>query len=124
MRISELIPRELIIPELVSRDRTGIAGTGSKYRRPVSGLLSREELRGDFKGNGKGWAVPVVGEGFAIPHGKLRGIDQIIIGFGRSPAGILLTPWTGKPAHYFFVLMAPEHSAGDHLKAWPRFHGS
>jgi PTS system nitrogen regulatory IIA component len=58
-----------------------------------------------------------IGEGFAIPHGKLKHIDQIIISFGRSRSGIPFDSMDGKPAHYFFVLVAPENSAGEHLKA-------
>ena len=58
-----------------------------------------------------------IGDGFAIPHGKSKFIDQMIISFGRSRAGIPFDSLDGKPAHYFFVLIAPENSAGDHLKA-------
>ena len=58
-----------------------------------------------------------IGEGFAIPHGKLKTLEQIVIAFGRSHQGIPFDSMDGKDAYYFFVLIAPEDSAGLHLKA-------
>ena len=57
-----------------------------------------------------------IGEGIAIPHGKLQGLDEILLSFGRSSEGISFDAMDGKPVHLFFLLMAPENSAGLHLK--------
>jgi PTS system nitrogen regulatory IIA component len=40
-----------------------------------------------------------------------------LLSFGRSPEGIAFEAMDGKPVHLFFLLMAPENSAGLHLKA-------
>lgn len=61
-----------------------------------------------------------IGNGVAIPHGKLRTINQIVTGFGRSLSGIEFDSQDGKPAHLFFVLLAPENAASLHLKALAR----
>ncbi|MDO9559340.1 MAG: PTS sugar transporter subunit IIA [Syntrophales bacterium] len=58
-----------------------------------------------------------IGEGIAIPHGKLAGLDNLIVCFGRSAAGIDFNAMDGNPVHLFFLLLAPENSAGQHLKA-------
>ncbi len=58
-----------------------------------------------------------IGDGIAIPHGKLAGLDEMVIAFGRSREGIDFEAMDGKPVHLFFLLMAPENSAGQHLKA-------
>jgi len=58
-----------------------------------------------------------IGDGIAIPHGKVPGLDELVLSFGRSTAGINFDSMDGKPAHLFFLLMAPENSAGQHLKA-------
>ena len=58
-----------------------------------------------------------IGDGIAIPHGKLAGLDEILVAFGRSREGIAFEAMDGKPVHLFFFLMAPENSAGRHLKA-------
>jgi PTS system nitrogen regulatory IIA component len=57
-----------------------------------------------------------IGEGIAIPHGKITGLDQLILSFGRSAVGIDFDAMDGKPVHLFFLLIAPENSAGQHLK--------
>src|SRR5499427_1158388 len=61
-----------------------------------------------------------LGEGVAIPHGKLPGLQRVVAAFGRSPAGIDFQSLDGKPTHLFFLLVAPEDSAGAHLKALAR----
>ena len=58
-----------------------------------------------------------IGEGIAIPHGKLAGLNNLIVCFGRSAAGIDFNAMDGNPVHLFFLLLAPENSAGQHLKA-------
>jgi len=61
-----------------------------------------------------------LGEGVAIPHGKLPGLRRVVAGFGRSTAGVDFSSLDGKPTHLFFLLVAPEDSAGAHLKALAR----
>jgi PTS system nitrogen regulatory IIA component len=58
-----------------------------------------------------------IGDGIAIPHGKLKGLESLVISFGRSRGGIDFESIDGKPVHIFFLLMAPESSTGQHLKA-------
>ena len=61
-----------------------------------------------------------IGEGVAIPHGKLPGLSQLTATFGRSVGGVDFDAIDGKPTHLFFALFAPENSAGIHLKALAR----
>jgi PTS system nitrogen regulatory IIA component len=61
-----------------------------------------------------------LGEGVAIPHGKLASVKRVLAAFGRSPAGVDFASLDGKPTHLFFLLVAPEDSAGAHLKALAR----
>lgn len=61
-----------------------------------------------------------IGEGVAIPHGKYPGIKFLTGALGRSTKGIDFQSMDGKPAHLFFLLVAPENSAGLHLKALAR----
>jgi len=59
-------------------------------------------------------------DGIAIPHGKIPGLERILIGCGRSLEGINFDAHDAKPTHLFFVLLAPEFAAGQHLKALSR----
>jgi PTS system nitrogen regulatory IIA component len=61
-----------------------------------------------------------IGDGVAIPHGKLNGLDNLLLVFGRSLQGIDFDSLDGKPAYLFFLVLAPENSAGIHLKALAR----
>jgi PTS system nitrogen regulatory IIA component len=56
----------------------------------------------------------------AIPHGKLPTVGQVVAAFGRSVPGVDFESLDGKPTHLFFLLVAPEGSAGAHLKALAR----
>ena len=61
-----------------------------------------------------------IGDGIAIPHGKLADLDELLLSFGRSLDGVDFDSLDGKPAHLFFLVVAPENSAGTHLKALAR----
>jgi len=61
-----------------------------------------------------------IGDGIAIPHGKLRGVTKIIGAFGRHQQGVDFDSLDGEPSQIFFVLVAPEDSASLHLKALAR----
>ena len=58
-----------------------------------------------------------IGDGVAIPHGKISELQELVVAFGRSKAGISFDAIDGKPVHLFFLLLAPENSTGQHLKA-------
>jgi PTS system nitrogen regulatory IIA component len=61
-----------------------------------------------------------IGEGVAIPHGKMTGLDRLVASFARSPAGVDFESIDGQPTHHFFLLVVPEHSGGQYLKALAR----
>ncbi len=61
-----------------------------------------------------------IGHGVAIPHGRLSGLNEILLVFGRSPEGVDFDAHDGKPVNLFFLLVAPEDSAGLHLKTLAR----
>jgi PTS system nitrogen regulatory IIA component len=56
----------------------------------------------------------------AIPHGKMPGLARLVASFARSRAGVDFQSIDGQPTHLFFLLVVPEHSGGQHLKALAR----
>ena len=119
MRLSDILSESLIVPELKAKNKREVLEEltaslvdheeGLDHDRLVSVLMDREEL-----------GSTGIGEGLAIPHGKLNEIDHLFAVFGRSKHGVDFQSMDGKPAHLFFLLFAPENSAGVHLKALAR----
>ncbi|MCM8798983.1 MAG: PTS sugar transporter subunit IIA [Candidatus Omnitrophica bacterium] len=61
-----------------------------------------------------------VGQGIAIPHGKSDCVKELTAAMGISKRGINFDALDGEPVYIFFLLLAPEDSAGPHLKALAR----
>ncbi len=116
MKILDILDKKLIIPQLVSKNKEGVlrelVHVLSQMERQVNEdrtieiLLERESL-----------GSTGIGEGVAIPHGKSKEANRILASFGRSVSGLDFQSLDGKPTHLFFLLLAPENSAGMHLKA-------
>ena len=116
MNITDLLQKEFIIEELKSKSKKEVLYELSEaflrgninidLDSMVEVLLEREKL-----------GSTGIGDGIAIPHGKIPGLENLIVSFGRSHKGIDFDSLDGKPVHIFFLLMAPENSAGQHLKA-------
>ena len=119
MRIAEFLREDLVFPDLAASDKAGILGelcAGLARAHPslnasqlTETLLEREKL-----------GSTGIGEGVAIPHGKLSGVPGLLAAFGRKRAGVDFAAIDGKPTFLFFVLFAPDNSAGLHLKALAR----
>ena len=85
------------------------ANPGLDKKQLLQTILEREKL-----------GSTGLGVGVAIPHGKFDGLDKLAASFGRSQKGIDFSSMDNKPAHLFFMLIAPKNCAGDHLKALAR----
>lgn len=116
MKMLDILDRECIIAELRSRTKKEVLEelTGALLNCKadldkealVEVLLEREQL-----------GSTGIGDGIAIPHGKVPDLDELIVSFGRSTLGIEFDSMDGRPTHLFFLLIAPENSAGVHLRA-------
>ncbi len=58
-----------------------------------------------------------VGNGIAIPHGKLAGLDRLYGVFARIETPVEFDSIDGQPVDLVFLLLAPESAGADHLKA-------
>ncbi|MCB8819332.1 PTS IIA-like nitrogen regulatory protein PtsN [Microvirga rosea] len=61
-----------------------------------------------------------IGEGIAIPHGKLAGLDRIFGLMARLDKPIDFEALDGQQVDVLFLLLAPEGAGADHLKALAR----
>jgi PTS system nitrogen regulatory IIA component len=101
--------KEEVIEELV----TLLVSTGAIEKKSkakiVEVIMAREAL-----------GSTAIGQGIAIPHGKSESVSKLVSGLGISKKGIDFDSLDGEPAHIFFILIAPQDSAGPHLKALAR----
>jgi PTS system nitrogen regulatory IIA component len=118
MKILESLHRDAILTDLTSRDKSGII---EELAVPVARIIgvSRAELVNVLMERERLGSTGI-GMGIGIPHGKLKDIDTLFMGFGLSRKGVDFDSLDGRPAHLFFMLITPESSTGLHLKALAR----
>lgn len=119
MKITDFLTAEGIIPDLAGTDKRAVLNELAEKFAAADGapagdrvlqvLLEREKI-----------STTAIGEGVAIPHGKLADVDRVSAVFARSTAGVDFASLDGAPTHLFFALIAPEDGAADHLKAMAR----
>lgn len=61
-----------------------------------------------------------IGHNVGIPHAKVDCIKTLVGAFGLSKKGVDFDSLDGEPVYIFFLLLAPQDSAGPHLKALAR----
>jgi PTS system nitrogen regulatory IIA component len=61
-----------------------------------------------------------IGDGIAIPHGKMKKAKELVLAFGRSLSGVDFNALDGRKVNLFFLLVAPEDAVGVHLKMLAR----
>jgi fructose-specific phosphotransferase system IIA component len=101
--------KEEVLKELV--DTLINAGDIEKrYRNKlIDALMAREAL-----------GSTAIGQGIAIPHAKSDCVNKLVAAFGLSKKGVDFDSLDGELAYIFFLLVAPQDSAGPHLKALAR----
>ncbi len=57
-----------------------------------------------------------VGNGVAIPHGKIEGLEDILLCFGRSRAGLNFDAIDNRPVYLFILLLSPADKAMEYLQ--------
>lgn len=118
MKILEVLHKETILTDLKSTDKKGVLEelvapvaemTGIEAEKLVRILMEREQL-----------GSTGIDGGIGFPHGKLKELDSLIVGFGLSRRGVNFESMDGKPTYIFFLLFTPESSTGLHLKLLAR----
>ena len=119
MRIQDILPPGAVVDGLLAETKEGVLRELSEAICGRIPALSPDRLTAILMDR-EGLGSTGIGEGVAIPHGKVPGIDRLVTVFGRSSGGVQFASLDGKPARLFFLILAPENSAGMHLKALAR----
>jgi len=121
MKIMDFLHKKAVTVDLKSRDKKGVIRelvaltirTGEvkpKDKESLVKILFDRELLGSTG----------IGLNIGIPHGKSPGVKNLIGAVGISKPGVNFDSLDGEPAYIFFLLIAPQESAGPHLKALAR----
>jgi len=118
MNITDFLSKKAIVPDIKSSKKEDVirelvdalinaAEVEKKDRNKIVDLLiSRESL-----------GSTAIGQGVAIPHAKADCVKKMVAAFGLSQKGLDFDSLDGEPVYIFFLLLAPQDSAGPHLKA-------
>ncbi len=118
MDLSDLIEVSAVLPALKANSKKQLlqllaekaaAMTGLPERAIFETILQRERL-----------GSTGVGNGIAIPHGKLAGVQKITGVFARLDQPVEFESLDDQPVDLVFLLLAPEGAGADHLKALSR----
>jgi PTS system nitrogen regulatory IIA component len=102
----KVISKKQALQELAAR---AAALTGQNERSILEVLMQREKL-----------GSTAVGNGIAIPHGKLPKLEKLFGLFARLGRPVDFEALDGQPVDLIFLLLAPEGAGADHLKALAR----
>ena len=115
MKLEEYLQEDFVLPDLTSSGKTEVLAElieplgrrfpGFDLSRAHQVLIDRERL-----------GTTGIGDGVAIPHGKLDDLEEIILVVGRSKEGLDFEALDFKPCRIFFLVLAPEQVAGMHLR--------
>ena len=115
MDLSDLVAPQAIIPALKANSKKQVLQimaekaadlTGLEERVVLDTILQREKL-----------GSTGVGNGIAIPHGKLAHLNNIVGVFARLDTPVDFEALDDEPVDLVFLLLAPESAGADHLKA-------
>ncbi|MDD5594774.1 MAG: PTS sugar transporter subunit IIA [Candidatus Omnitrophica bacterium] len=121
MKIMDFLSKDAITPDIKATKKEEVikelvdvminSGEIDKRHRNkiIEALAARESL-----------GSTAIGQGVAIPHAKSDSITKLVAAFGLSKKGVDFDSLDGEPAYIFFLLLAPQDSAGPHLKALAR----
>jgi len=118
MELSELINSDSIVSTLKVGSKKQALQELAQVAESVTGISSRDIFGTVLQRERLGSTG--VGQGIAIPHGKLDGLDRLFAIFARLDTPIGFDAMDDQPVDLIFMLLAPESAGADHLKALAR----
>jgi PTS system nitrogen regulatory IIA component len=118
MEITDLISPAAVIPNLRATSKKQALQDLAKKAAEITGLHERAIF--DVLLERERLGTTGVGNGIAIPHGKLPAMERLYGLFARLEKPIAFESIDEQPVDLIFLLLAPESAGADHLKALAR----
>lgn len=119
MKVTDFLAADMVVADLVADTKAGVLAELSRHLATRMAGVDPEVLRRVLEER-ELLASTAIGDGIAIPHGKMDAVGRLVGALGRARAGIEFESIDGKPTHLVFMLVAPASSTGVHLKALAR----
>lgn len=119
MKIVDILTEQTVFPELHGQTKEAVLRELAKNLAAACPAIEADQLV-EVLWERERLGSTAIGDGIAIPHGKLGGLQTVVAAFGRHRAGVDFQSLDGNPTKLFFLLVAPEDSVGQHLKALAR----
>ena len=116
MKMSDFLDPRAVVSDLQATNKKEVLEELCTELVSLHPMLDRDKMVGILLDRERLGSTGV-GEGVAIPHGKMGDLEGLIACFGRSARGVAFEAVDDQPVSLFFLLFAPENSAGVHLKA-------
>jgi nitrogen PTS system EIIA component len=113
------LQNDLVIDDIKAIDKDGVLREFARLLK-AAGKVREEDGIVRVLAEREALGSTGIGDGVAIPHGKVRGLREIVVAFGRSRNGVDFQSLDGKPVTLFFLLLTPDDNSGDHLKVLAR----
>ncbi len=105
MKIQNLLIQDMILPDLKSEDRTGILTEMVSYLKKKNKISKEKDLFDRLLQREK-LGSTAIGDGVAIPHCKMKGINNPIVMLAISKKGVNFYSLDGNPSHIFFLVVS------------------
>lgn len=115
MKITELITKDTIKLNLVSKDKSSVIDELVNKLHEAGKLNDKEAYREAILAR-EAQSTTGIGEGIAIPHAKTAAVKTPSIAFGRSVEGVDYDALDGMPSNLFFMIAASEGANNEHLE--------
>jgi PTS system nitrogen regulatory IIA component len=115
MELDSILTVDSVIPHLKASSKKQALQELARKASEISGLEQREVF--DVLLARERLGTTGVGDGIAIPHGKLVTLDRLRGVFARADRAIDFDAIDDRPVDLIFLLLAPETAGADHLKA-------
>lgn len=115
MSLADILTEKAIVPHLKSASKKQALQELAQRAAQITGLAERQIFEVLLERERLG--TTGVGQGIAIPHGKLAKLDKLYGLFARLDHAIDFESIDGQPVDLIFLLLAPESAGADHLKA-------
>jgi mannitol/fructose-specific phosphotransferase system IIA component (Ntr-type) len=121
MALADYLSKDLVCMNLKPQDRdeairallqvlvTGKAMPAGLLDKALAAVLTREKL-----------GSTAIGRGVAVPHARVEELDQVLVAFGYSAAGVQFSSLDGEPVHQVFLVIAPKGRADEYLDLMER----